>query len=613
MSLLLPASSFVSTDLISAEKQLLLKESPIGNELLDILQYRKLQTVFQPIVNLEDKKICAVEALIRGPFESALHRSLNLFSVAEEFDVLYELDNFARLNSLQAFTAQVKDESDLHLFLNISVNAVMNENHQKGVTLDALEKLGISPERVVIEITELQPIEDHDSFMNAIAYYRSIGFKVALDDLGSGYNGLKIWSEMHPDFVKIDRHFVSDIHLHADKKAFLKSMLSLANSMGTLVIAEGVETEQELKVLIDLGINYVQGYLFKKPELEITRELHYNFSYQVNPESQLGEDKVADIAFEHPYVSPESLVSEVSEKFLSLPNINYFPVLKAGKIQGMVWRRDLMDVLARKFGQELHSRKKIKTLMDSTPYIADARTSLEDLSRLITDSNEFDSKDAFIIERDGNYLGCGDFKNLLRRMTDLKIEMAQQANPLSGLPGNLPVQKKLNELLQGSQPFMVIYIDVDNFKAFNDNYSFDDGDKIINKIADILTGVVPDEQVLHGDSFIGHIGGDDFVVLSQHVEQHLFWSQAILEKFKAETREYYSEADQDRGGIEALDRQGNPQFFPLMSLSLGILLVEPGRFDHRQQLSSYATKAKKGAKKLGGNTYYIVDSKHIVI
>ena len=613
MSLLLPASSFVSTDLISAEKQLLLKESPIGNELLDILQYRKLQTVFQPIVNLEDKKICAVEALIRGPFESALHRSLNLFSVAEEFDVLYELDNFARLNSLQAFTAQVKDESDLHLFLNISVNAVMNENHQKGVTLDALEKLGISPERVVIEITELQPIEDHDSFMNAIAYYRSIGFKVALDDLGSGYNGLKIWSEMHPDFVKIDRHFVSDIHLHADKKAFLKSMLSLANSMGTLVIAEGVETEQELKVLIDLGINYVQGYLFKKPELEITRELHYNFSYQVNPESQLGEDKVADIAFEHPYVSPESLVSEVSEKFLSLPNINYFPVLKAGKIQGMVWRRDLMDVLARKFGQELHSRKKIKTLMDSTPYIADARTSLEDLSRLITDSNEFDSKDAFIIERDGNYLGCGDFKNLLRRMTDLKIEMAQQANPLSGLPGNLPVQKKLNELLQGSQPFMVIYIDVDNFKAFNDNYSFDDGDKIINKIADILTGVVPDEQVLHGDSFIGHIGGDDFVVLSQHVEQHLLWAQDILEKFKTETREFYSEADQNRGGIEALDRQGHPQFFPLMSLSLGILLVEPGMFDHRQQLSSYATKAKKGAKKLGGNTYYIVDSKHIVI
>ena len=613
MSLLLPASSFISTDLISAEKQLLLKESPIGSELLDILQSRKLQTVFQPIINLEERKVCAVEALIRGPFESALHRPLNLFRVAEEFDVLYELDNFARLNSLQSFTSQVKDESDLHLFLNISVNAVMNENHQKGVTLDALEKLGVSPERLVIEITELQPIEDHDLFMNAIEYYRSIGFKVALDDLGSGYNGLKIWSEMHPDFVKIDRHFVSDIHLHADKKAFLKSMLSLANSMGTLVIAEGVETEQELNVLIDLGINYVQGYLFKKPESEITRELNYNWSYDASTESKLNYDKVGDIAFEHPYVCPESVVSDVSEKFLNMPNINYFPVLEEGKTQGMVWRRDLMDILARKFGQELHSRKKIKTLMDAKPCIVDAKTSLEDLSRLITESNEFDSKDAFIIERDGHYLGCGDFKNLLRRMTDLKIEMAQQANPLSGLPGNLPVQKKLNELLQGSQPFMVIYIDVDNFKAFNDNYSFDDGDKIINKIADILTDVVPDEQVLHGDSFIGHIGGDDFVVLSQHVEQHLFWSQAILEKFKAETREYYSEADQDRGGIEALDRQGNPQFFPLMSLSLGILLVEPGRFDHRQQLSSYATKAKKGAKKLGGNTYYIVDSKHIVI
>jgi len=599
-----------SFEVIDASQQLVLKQTGLGSELLDIVNQKKLQCVFQPIIDLTRKKTCAFEGLVRGPLQSSLHHPLNLFQVAEELDVLYEIDTFARMSTIEAFARQAAKDEHLHLFLNISINAVMNSSHQKGLTLQVLEKFGISPERVVIEITELQPIDDFEAFVTAINYYRSIGFKVAIDDLGSGYNGLRIWSEVKPDFVKIDRHFVSDIDLHDEKQAFMGTLMTLAKSTNTRVVAEGVETEKELDMLISLGVDLVQGYLFKKPEEYISEELLYVWpENNVVYKSEKGDSTVAEVAFDHPVVCPNKLVNEISELFLERPEYDYFPVVDAGKVLGMVWRRDLMNLLARKFGQELHARKSVNSVMDKTPIIVDSRTTLVDLSRLVTDSNEFGSRDAFIIEKHNKYLGCGDFRDLLRKITDLKVQMAQYANPLSGLPGNVPIQKKLNKLLKNKKQFMVIYIDVDNFKPFNDHYSFEEGDQVIELISEILTDLVPEEHLFQGDSFIGHIGGDDFVIMSTHIEKHEKWSKKILSRFQERVIEFYTKEDKKAQGIWAKNRKGEEQFFPLMSLSIGILLVEPKLFEHTQKLASYATKAKKGAKAAGGNSFHIVDSR----
>lgn len=593
---------------LDASQQLILKQTGLGSELLDIVNNQKLQCVFQPIVDLKRKKVCAFEGLVRGPFKSALYHPLNLFKVAEEQSVLYEIDTFARMSTIKAFAEQAAQDEHLHLFLNISINAVMNPSHQKGLTLNALEAFGISPDRVVIEITELQPVDNFEAFIAAINYYRSIGFKVAIDDLGSGYNGLRIWSEVRPDFVKIDRHFVSDIHLHEDKRYFMETLMTLAKSTNTRVVAEGVETEEELEVLMKLDIDLVQGFLFKKPDEKISEDLRYEWpEHNSLVKSEKGET-VSEIAFKHPFVSPSQLVNTVSEMFLEHPEWDYFPVVDDKSVLGMVWRRDLMDLLARKFGQELHSRKTVKSVMDKTPIIVDAKTSLVDLSRLVTESVEFGTRNTFIIEKNKKYLGCGDFRNLLRKITDLKVQSAQYANPLSGLPGNVPIQKKLNNFLKDKRQFMVMYIDVDNFKPFNDSYSFEEGDGVIGLIADILKKVVPEEQIIHGESFVGHVGGDDFVIISAFVDNHVQCAERILQEFENQVVDFYTEEDQRYGGINAVDRKKKRQFYPLMSLSIGILLVNPEYFAHTQKLASYATKAKKGAKEAGGNTYYIVDS-----
>jgi len=603
---------FQHKNVLDATQRLMLKQSSLGVELLDIVDKQKIQCVFQPIVDIKRKRVCAFEGLVRGPFNSVLYRPLNLFKVAEEQGVLYELDTFARISTIESFAKQAAQDEHLHLFINISINAVMNPAHQKGITLDTLEYFGLSPERVVIEITELQPIDDFEAFITAIDYYRSIGFKVAIDDLGSGYNGLRIWSEIRPDFVKIDRHFVSDIHLHDDKRMFMETLMTLANSTNTRVVAEGVESEKELEVIQQLGVDLVQGFLFKKPEEVISEELLYEW-----PEKQLdnnktgkGEETVAEITLEHQIVKSNCLVNEVFEMFLHNPNLDYLPVVDDSQIMGMVWRRELMNLLVKRFGPEIYSKKHIARVMDKMPIIVDSRTSLVDLSRLVTDSNKFGSRDAFIIEENKKYLGCANFKDLLRKITDIKVKSAQYANPLSGLPGNVPIQKKLNNLLKNQQDFVVMYIDVDNFKPFNDNYSFEEGDGIIRLIAEILNQVLPEEQIIHGETFIGHIGGDDFVVLSTFVEEHITWAEKILNSFKEEVQHFYSQKDQQNGGIDSADREGNSKFYPLMSLSIGILLVHPQYFEHTQKLSSYATKAKKGAKAAGGNQYFIVDSRN---
>ena len=600
-------SGFVEPSILDASQRLLLQQTSLGSELLDIVHNARLQCVFQPIVDLKRKRVCAFEGLVRGPLESALYHPLNLFKVAEEQGVLYEMDTFSRISTIQAFAKQAAEDEHLHLFLNISINAVMNPAHQKGLTLEALATFGISPERVVIEITELQPVDNFEAFTSAIEYYRSIGFKVAIDDLGSGYNGLRIWSEVRPDFVKIDRHFVSDIHLHADKRHFMKTVMTLANSTDTKVVAEGVETEQELNVLMELGVPLVQGYLFKKPAEEISEILLYNW-----PETDISvtrdrAETATSIVFDHPVVTSIQRVNSVSELFLEYPDLDYFPVVDDKVVLGMIWRRDLMDLLARKFGQELHARKSVVHVMDRSPTVVNAQTSLVDISRLVTESRDLSVRDAFIVEKSGQYFGCANFKDLLRKITDLKVQSAQHANPLSGLPGNVPIQKKLNKLLLSKCDFMVMYIDVDNFKPFNDYYSFEEGDKVIELIAEILRKVVPDEQVLHGESFIGHIGGDDFVIISTFVEDHIKWAEKVLKKFQKKIVDFYRKEDKQQKGIRTLDRQGEMRFYPVMSLSIGILLVRPDYFEHTQKLASLATKAKKGAKAAGGNTYFVVD------
>jgi EAL domain-containing protein (putative c-di-GMP-specific phosphodiesterase class I) len=228
----------------------------------EILKNEMISTVFQPIFDFSNKTILGYEALSRGPENTVLESPEALFKLAATEQKISELELLCRKKAIVNF-ANLNLEGKL--LLNVSPNVLLDPYHPKGETLHLLAQNGIATERVIIEVTEQEKVEDDKLFKQTIQHYRELGFAIAIDDLGAGYSGLKQWSELLPDIVKIDRYFIDYCDQNFVKKTFLKMIIELAKETGTQVIAEGIEREEELLLLKSLGINLMQGYLLQRP------------------------------------------------------------------------------------------------------------------------------------------------------------------------------------------------------------------------------------------------------------------------------------------------------------------------------------------------------------
>ncbi|SEH95751.1 EAL domain, c-di-GMP-specific phosphodiesterase class I (or its enzymatically inactive variant) [Stutzerimonas xanthomarina] len=230
-----------------------------------ILAQSNITSLFQPIVSLAERVILGYEALTRGPLHTSLHSPINLLAAARHAGRLNELDLTCRETACRRYSQQRLQGK---LFLNVSPETLLDATHKPGRTLELLHKYGISAESVVIELTEQTPTDDFELLRAALHHYRDMGFSIALDDLGAGYSSLRMRSELRPDYVKIDRYFIDGIHRDAVKREFVESIMKIARASRAQVIAEGIELSEELRVLADLGVDLVQGYLLGRPEEE---------------------------------------------------------------------------------------------------------------------------------------------------------------------------------------------------------------------------------------------------------------------------------------------------------------------------------------------------------
>ncbi|WP_423770438.1 EAL domain-containing protein [Pseudomonas sp. NLJ1] len=234
-----------------------------------ILAQRNIHSLFQPIMCLSEQRVFGHEALSRGPSNSPLHAPLNLFTIARQAGRLTELEATCRESACRRFSEQ---QLQGKLFLNISPESLLEPHYPSGQTLKLLEQVGLPPSRVVIELTEHTPTDDFQLLSNALHHYRDMGFSIAIDDLGAGYSSLRLWSELRPEYVKIDRHFIDGIHRDPLKREFVGSILQIARASKAQVIAEGIELAEELAVLVEMGVDLVQGYLLGRPQELGTRE-----------------------------------------------------------------------------------------------------------------------------------------------------------------------------------------------------------------------------------------------------------------------------------------------------------------------------------------------------
>ncbi|HER19451.1 MAG TPA: diguanylate cyclase [Chromatiales bacterium] len=356
-------------------------------------------------------------------------------------------------------------------------------------------------------------------------------------------------------------------------------------------------------MLVALNVEMAQGYLYARPAR--VPPLAARLVTDPTPRertNQAGAETAHALLEPHESLHPDYSVADVVARFLNVPEIDYYPVIDEGRqVLGMVWRREFMNRLLYRYGYDLYHRKPIRQLMDCQPIVADLRTPLETVSRLITDSRKGFRKEAVILVENGRYVGVGSFTSLLRLITDIKVQSAHYANPLSGLPGNIPIRAELQRLLDERRAFTALYLDLDHFKPYNDHYSYEDGDKVIRYLSHLL-------QRISGVDFLGHVGGDDFVAITTMMTRgEAIAAQAIAE-FSGGIASFYRGEDRKAGVILGRDREDQPRRFPLMTLSVGLVNVEAGTLTHQQHLASLMTRAKKAAKAAGGNTWRVVHS-----
>lgn len=227
-------------------------------ELIRILETRAVTPVFQPILAFATGEILAYEGLIRGPQDSPLHQPTPLFEAATHAGFLTELNMLCARKVVRQFARLGLRRQ---LFLNVTPQTVLEVKDDVQRISRFIRDCGIDLAQVTIELTENQYITDRSVFGEALMLFRGAGFRVALDDLGEGFSSLRLWSELRPDFVKIDMHFVQGVSGDRVKYQFLQSLQQIARGCGSALVAEGVETEADFCTLRDLGIDNAQGFL----------------------------------------------------------------------------------------------------------------------------------------------------------------------------------------------------------------------------------------------------------------------------------------------------------------------------------------------------------------
>jgi EAL domain-containing protein (putative c-di-GMP-specific phosphodiesterase class I) len=224
-----------------------------------------LQTAFQPIVDAASLTIFGYEALLRTASGSPLSGPGEVFAAASAADLLPHTDLAARRTAIASAAATGLTGN---LFLNFVPSAIYDPVSCLRSTTEALDRAGISHDRVIFEVVESDKVTDSGYLLKILRQYRSAGFRVALDDLGSGFSSLNLLHELRPDFVKLDIALVRDVDRDPFKATLASKIIEAARELHMIVIAEGIETAAEFNWMRENGADLLQGFHIARPQTE---------------------------------------------------------------------------------------------------------------------------------------------------------------------------------------------------------------------------------------------------------------------------------------------------------------------------------------------------------
>jgi diguanylate cyclase (GGDEF)-like protein len=574
-----------------------------------ILEDKLIKPVYQPIVSLTDGKVFGYEALSRVLDNKVSDKVIELdvahiFKIADRVNKSWELETLCRKKALE--NAKQIVDMEKKLFINVNPNIIHDVNFKDGFTRERLEKYGLGSHNIVFEITESIAVADKETFLASINHYKNQNYTIAIDDVGSGYSGLNTINDIKPNIIKLDLNLIRNIDKDETKQFLCKSMVDFGNNADIKVLAEGIETEEELKMLIKLNVEFGQGYFLGIPcesFMEIEPEkANMIKNYHTKKIVEISNGSVYPIVGHLPKkgycFSPNEKSEDVYEVLKFNPAITEFTIVENDNAVGFMTKTDMNELFSGRYGYSIHAKVKILDIINKDFLRVNYNMPVDMVSRLAMQRPFERLYNPVVVEQEGKYAGIVTIKDLLETCTKIEIDMAKQSNPLTGLPGNLLIEKEIINRIFGNRPYCITYYDLDNFKAYNDAYGFQNGDIMLALVADILKANAIKNE------FIGHIGGDDFIAICDYHEGEEY-CRAVIDEFSQKIPSLYREEDATNGYIISKNRHGVTESFPLASLSIAGISNRIRKYHNIDDFSNDIAQIKKNCKKHQGNYFEI--------
>lgn len=510
-----------------------------------LLKVDNLQSVFQPIFRATTGELEGCEALIRLPVESGFASPADAFTDSVRVGLLQTLEAAATTCHLRAVRGHAHGK---RLFLNLSAPLFSDPRFGVSWLVAKTREAELAPHQVVLEIPETLRIRNTASFVKHIEPFRREGFQIAIDDFGAGYTNLRMISDLSPDFVKVDRVFVDGIASHARKRILVESVVTLCHRVNCSVIAEGIELPLDLEICLSAGVDFLQGFLFARPQEAETAFEAAELALPAPPTSNLHEEVKSLLNVETP-LSPNEMGS-AGERFAASPRLRAIPVVVRETIAGLLKRPPDVDPVP-----------------DAFDWLSE-NASLEEAVALVRQRPESRRFDPIVIVGPNRlYRGLLPIDRLLSQLARLNNELALQANPLTGLPSRLIFERALAHRLERETPVAVARLNLQRFKPFNDRYGFARGDDLLHA----LVSVIRDQLSGLPNSLIAHFAGDDFAYLGP-IQGSQMTATSVIQRFLEAAKPLYDADDLAAEGFTVPDRLGAPRKVPLVGLSIGIVL-----------------------------------------
>lgn len=570
------------------------KPEPVWERAVDTFEY-----ALQPIVSLQGGYCLGYEALLRGVQDAGFDTIASVFDAADAEGKLAWLDLMLQRKAADRFK-QVGYGSHRRLFYNVDGRVFTSPDYSVDRMVSLYRELDIEHTSVCFELSENHRIPDMEDSQRLIRRLRDERFYVAIDDFGAGYSGLELLYRMEPDYIKIDRFFISGLPGSHRKQLYMRRVVSLAHTLGMTVIAEGVETHAECELCKLLGCDYVQGFYICPPTTDITAQERYDILGEIpQPVDADREHHLQEYVQDVETLCVDTAgISEVFEFFMRHPEQTFCPVLNRNNEPiGVIREKDIKNYAYSTFGRDLLKNRSsgitLQHFVTRNP-VADITVDTNQLLEIFSMDTE---SEGIILTRSRKYAGFLSAQALLKLVYQRDLERAQDQNPLTGLPGNNRINTYLqNVLADTEQCYRLVYFDLNDFKPYNDLYGFRRGDRVIQLFGNILRAHCRGERF-----FVGHIGGDDFFVGWQEAEgesEDMQVIEAIQKQFQHEVTSLYEPQDRERGYVKATSRNGEHQKYPLLSASAAIAILMPNRSPTLlEAISDQLARLKKASKK----------------